>query len=238
VRELPKSENTLWWFWDPVEASGLHHLLYTGFSIVTHAMVPALCERWHTETSSFYLPVGEMTITLDDVYYLLHLPIQGHMLDHDAVVDRDRGVDLMIRVLGMSNVAARAKAKTEYGAHISYPTLKRLYEEHLTEARRLEDPQSREEMLERERERERERRRRSWCVRSFLPYLVGSALFTNKTNRHINLIYLDCMTDLQAIGKWSWGGMTLAYLYDYLDDSVRLNNITMTGCVTLLMIII
>jgi len=75
-------------------------------------------------------------------------------------------------------------------------------------------------------------------VRSFLPYLVGSALFTNKTNRHINLIYLDCMTDLQAIGKWSWGGMTLAYLYDYLDDSVRLNNITMTGCVTLLMIII
>jgi len=61
-------------------------------------------------------------------------------------------------------------------------------------------------------------------VRSFLLYLVGCAMFTNKTNRHIDLIYLDCMADLQAIGKWSWGGMTLAYLYDYLDDSVRLNN--------------
>ena len=61
-------------------------------------------------------------------------------------------------------------------------------------------------------------------MRSFLLYLVGCALFTNKTNRHIDLIYLDCMADLQAIGKWSWGGMTLAYLYDYLDDSVRLNN--------------
>ena len=61
-------------------------------------------------------------------------------------------------------------------------------------------------------------------MRSFLLYLVGCAMFTNKTNRHIDLIYLDCMADLQAIGKWSWGGMTLAYLYDYLDDSVRLNN--------------
>jgi len=75
-------------------------------------------------------------------------------------------------------------------------------------------------------------------VRGFLLYLIGYALFTNKTNRHFDLIYLDCMADLQAIGKWSWGGMTLAYLYNYLDDSVCLNNITMTGCTTLLMVII
>jgi len=75
-------------------------------------------------------------------------------------------------------------------------------------------------------------------VRSFLLYLVSCALFTNKMNRHIDLIYLDCMADLQAIGNWSCGGMTLAYLYDYLDDSVRLNNITMAGSTTLLMVII
>ena len=75
-------------------------------------------------------------------------------------------------------------------------------------------------------------------MRSFLLYRVGCALFTNKMNMHIDLIYLDCMADLQAIEKWSWGGMTLAYLYDYLDDSVRLNNITMAGCTTLLMVII
>ena len=168
-----------------------------------------------------------MTITLDDVYNLLHLPIQGCMLDHDAVVDRDHGITLMTRLLGMSDVAARAEAKSEYGAHISYPVLKRLYEEHLTEARRLDDPHTREERQERD-------RMRQWYVRSFLLYLVGCTLFTNKTNRHIDLIYLDCMADLNAIGKWSWGGITLAYLYDYLDNFVRLNNMTMAGCVTLL----
>jgi len=75
-------------------------------------MVCALCERWHTETSSFHLYVGEMTITLDDVYNLLHLPIQGRMLDNDAVLYQGRGIDLMTRLLGMSDVAARVEAKT------------------------------------------------------------------------------------------------------------------------------
>ena len=143
VRELSKSEDTLRWFWDPVEASGLHHLIYTRFSTVTHAMARALCERWHTETSSFHLPVGEMTITLDDVYNLLHIPIQGRMLDHDAAMDRDRGLDLMIRLLGMSEADARVEARTESAGHTSYPTLKRLYEAQLTETRWLEDPQTR-----------------------------------------------------------------------------------------------
>ena len=116
-------------------------------------------------------------ITLDDVYNLLHIPIQGHMLDHDARMDRDHGLDLMIRLLDMSKDDARVEARTESIGHISYPTLKRLYEAHLTEARWLVDPQTREEMQE-------SGRRRQWCVRSFLLYLVGCALFTNKTNTH------------------------------------------------------
>jgi len=41
-----------------VEASGLHGLIYTGYSSVSHVMIHALCERWHTETSSFHLPEG------------------------------------------------------------------------------------------------------------------------------------------------------------------------------------
>ena len=141
MRELSKQEKGLRWFWDLVEASGLHDLIYTRYSTVTHAMVCALCERWHTETGSFHLPVEEMTITLDDVYNLFHLPIQGRMMDHDAVVDRDHEINLMTMLFGMLDDAARAEAKTKYGAHISYPGLKRLYEEHLTEARRLDDPQ-------------------------------------------------------------------------------------------------
>ena len=35
VRELDIPENGLRWFWDHVEASGLHDLIYTGYSSMT-----------------------------------------------------------------------------------------------------------------------------------------------------------------------------------------------------------
>jgi len=49
----------------------------------------------------------------------------------------------------MSDVVAAKAWKNVYGAHITYITLKRLYEEHLTVARQLAVPQSREELQER-----------------------------------------------------------------------------------------
>jgi len=46
----------------------------------------------------------------------------------------------------MSDDATKAEVRTESAGHISYHTLKRLYEAHLTEVRRLEDPETREEI--------------------------------------------------------------------------------------------
>ena len=49
-----------------------------------------LFERWHQVTSSFHLPVEEMTITLDDVSCLLHLPLIGRHIDHvPSAFERD-----------------------------------------------------------------------------------------------------------------------------------------------------
>jgi len=142
VRELSRPEENFRWFRDPVRAFGLYDLLQTGYSSVTHAMVRALCERWHPETSSFHLPVGEMTITLHDVANLLHIPIEGHMLTFDIKMDREHAIRMMTTLLGMKGVAAAKACSDEYGGHITYTSLKRFYEEHLTEARWLEEPQS------------------------------------------------------------------------------------------------
>jgi len=71
------------------------------------------------------------------------------MLDHDDGMDWDREIDLMTRLLGMSDAAARAEVRAESAGHISYSIPKRVYEDHLTEVRQLENPQTREEMQER-----------------------------------------------------------------------------------------
>ena len=93
---LPVEDNR--WFWDPVDASGLRPLLLTGYESISHGLVCAMAERWHEETSSFHLPVGEMTITLDDVTCLLDIPIVGRLIGDDDL-DHDHGVDLMVNHL-------------------------------------------------------------------------------------------------------------------------------------------
>lgn len=57
--------------------------------MVNHRMLNAFVERWHSKTSSFHLSHGEMSITLDDVSYLLHLPINGRFLDHESMTKNE-----------------------------------------------------------------------------------------------------------------------------------------------------
>ncbi|KAH9325625.1 hypothetical protein KI387_005803, partial [Taxus chinensis] len=42
-----------------------------------HILMAALIERWDPATNVFHLPTGEMTVTLEDVYRILRLPIIG-----------------------------------------------------------------------------------------------------------------------------------------------------------------
>ncbi|KAL4306325.1 hypothetical protein AHAS_Ahas16G0167000 [Arachis hypogaea] len=60
-------------------------LAFTGFQHVSRvgemrghsALLSALVERWRPETYTFHLSVGEVTVTLEDVSYILDLPIIG-----------------------------------------------------------------------------------------------------------------------------------------------------------------
>ncbi|KAH9303980.1 hypothetical protein KI387_008384, partial [Taxus chinensis] len=63
-----------WALINHVGLSGIHD-----YSRITHnhAMLQALIERWNLEKNTFYLPTWEMTVTLEDVFRILRLPITG-----------------------------------------------------------------------------------------------------------------------------------------------------------------
>jgi len=93
-------------------------------------------ERWQEETNSFHLPVGEMTITLDDVACLLGIPITGRLLP-DRELTRDEGLKMM-QVDLLFTTETAAKEMTKQGvAHISFGVLKRRYEELLNRCNQL-----------------------------------------------------------------------------------------------------
>jgi len=66
-------------------------LLKNGYESISHELVCALTKRWHEETISFHLPIGKMTVTLDNVACLLDILIIGRLIEEDDL-SHDWGV--------------------------------------------------------------------------------------------------------------------------------------------------
>jgi len=158
------------WFWDEVNMSGLTPLLTSGYENISHGFVCTMSKRWHEETNSFHLPVGEMTITLDDVACLLGIPITGRLLP-DRELTSEEGLE-MIQVELTAKAAAKEMTK-QGAAHDSFGVLKRRYEELLNSCNQLLEPDTQEEQDERAQV-------RLACIKAFLMLLLGWTLFSCK----------------------------------------------------------
>ncbi|XP_028188518.1 protein MAIN-LIKE 2-like [Glycine soja] len=97
-------------------------------SVVTGdpGLISAFAERWQRETSTFYLPVGELTITLDDVTSLLHLPITG-ALHRFEPLGMDEAVLLLTELLEVFGEEARAETIRAHGAYVRLSWLCEVY---------------------------------------------------------------------------------------------------------------
>ncbi|KAL8098032.1 hypothetical protein AgCh_030966 [Apium graveolens] len=62
-----------------LQSSGFYGVVRVSALQLDWSLLSALVERWRPETHTFHLPMGELTITLEDVV-LLGLPIDGRAL--------------------------------------------------------------------------------------------------------------------------------------------------------------
>ena len=91
-----------------VAGTGLSPLIVCIVDTGDRGLISSFVERWHRETNSFHLPVGEVTIILDDVASLLHLPIVGDLHTFQPL-HVDEAVLMLVDLLLLSPEAARAK---------------------------------------------------------------------------------------------------------------------------------
>ncbi|XP_006601549.1 protein MAIN-LIKE 1-like [Glycine soja] len=142
-----------------VAATELSPLIACSLDTSGRGLISAFVERWYKETSSFHLPVREVTITLDDVASLLHLPIIGafHIFETFHV---DKAVLMLIELLEVFGDEARAETIQCHEAYIRLSWLREIY-------------QSKCEV-------------EHWTVvaRAYLFHLLGSTLFANKSATH------------------------------------------------------
>lgn len=68
---------------DVIERCGLSSLLDMPWFTVNRGLLTALAERWHSDTNTFHFATGEMTVTLEDCYRILRIPIASAILPYE-----------------------------------------------------------------------------------------------------------------------------------------------------------
>lgn len=162
----------------------------TGYSTTNHVILNAFVERWHSETSSFYIPLGEMFITLDDVSCLLHLLIRGRLLDHGRIT-KDEELEMMVDHLRDNSEEAKDELDRTRGAHAMFEYLMKIYE---TEILRAEQPASDYEQVG---------LHIAHAIRAYLLYLVGTSIFMDKSSSYTDVVYILYFLDFERIHEYN-----------------------------------
>jgi hypothetical protein len=162
----------------------------------------ALSERWRPETHTFWFPTGECTVTLEDVYMLLGLPIKGKtvngktnyansicmdLLDTDLLDDNSRGQGILISCLK------------------AYYNNLQLDENSTKEARIIK-------------------------IRCYIMLLIGLFLFPKGSGFSMHVMYLHLLRHVDKIRSYSLGSDYFAFLYNSLCKNALKNISTFFGC--------
>lgn len=67
-----------------IAVCGLSHILSMPCYPKIKALLTTLAERWHSDHNKFHLPTGEITVTTEDVYQILRIPIIGELVTRDV----------------------------------------------------------------------------------------------------------------------------------------------------------
>ncbi|KAH1154544.1 hypothetical protein GYH30_049996 [Glycine max] len=194
-----------------VAATGLSPLIDCSIIIGDPGLISAFVESWHGETSTFHLPVGELTITLDDVSSLLHLSITSALHSFHALSTEEARF-FLTELLEESAEEARAETTLTRGAYVRLGWVRDIFETRCQAQR--------------------------WIVtaRAYLLHLVGCALFANKSATYVHVVHLDAFRDLAQSGGYAWGVAALVHIYDQLDEACRITTRQLAGYLTLLQI--
>ncbi|KAH1217303.1 Protein MAIN-LIKE 1 [Glycine max] len=154
-----------------VIVSGLSPLIACSLNTGDRGLISTFVERWHKETSSFHLPVGEVTITLDDVASLLHLSIV-RVFHNFEQLHVDDAVDILVKLLEVSAAEARAETIQCHDSYVRLSWLRDVYQMKIEAY--------------------------YWIVaaRVYLLHLLGCTLFANKSVTHVHVVFLDALCDL------------------------------------------
>lgn len=165
---------------------GLHGVFLLGTVKINHALVTALLELWRQDTHTLHLPIGEATITFQDVAVLLGLPMIAEL----SLATRD-----------MTG-----------GPVISYYIYHLMPIHWMGQIKITMTPRAICRMISIQ----CHRRCHATVCPGVYSEPIGSLLFPYKSRSDVRLLLLPLHRDLEEIGNFSWSTSVLTCLYRQL----------------------
>ena len=176
---------------DIIKLVGLDGFFRAPSRKIDHCLISALVDRWRSETHTFHLPHGEMSITLEDVEVIFGLLIDGEVLvGLTAVVDGNwRQLCEELLVFG---VPANDN-KILVGQRILISRLVKCIAKPLPHGvMKIQIHQ---------------------YVRCYILALLGDKIFMDKSRDRVHLMFLEFLRNFCDPPQYSWGSGCLAWLY-------------------------
>lgn len=171
-------------------------------------LISALVERWRPKTNSFHLPIGEMTITLQDISCLWGLPISGKL-----IVGQSDGnwSDMIERYLGIppedQEIKKKKRKKEDDTFALSYSRYSITLSKLRDRFRVMPSNPTQREI--------------DWHSRALVLEILGSIIFTDSSGDSVPAMYLQFMDNLATHTEYNWGGAVLAMLYRQLNNGAE-----------------
>ncbi|KAL2923271.1 Protein MAINTENANCE OF MERISTEMS, partial [Bienertia sinuspersici] len=164
------------------------------YGYVTHVDAPLISsfvERWQPDTNSFHLHFGEMTIMLHDVWYILRIPIEGHLVDDQSSIDSLKGHAAELFGMPVGDLTGGPDGGESHwaGGRVSITSIDYF-------CRRRQPTRCDETQLT-----------------GWLFLLLGCTLFVDKSGNKIRPRDIVEALEPDSIHEFSWGSAALAYLY-------------------------
>lgn len=181
--------------------TGLYVVVRLETIAIDHALITVLVERWRQETHTFHLPVGETTVTLQDVAVLLGLRIDGRLIISPIIPD--------VRAMCQELLGVTPDERTLDGTGLRLRWLRDTFGAG-------PPPQATEDVV-------------GNFARAYILALIGVMLFADKSRNQVRLFLLPLLRDLEEAGSLSRGSAVLACLYHELCRATSPDNSGIAG---------
>ena len=174
-----------------INVAGFGHLLSIPSIDINHHLITALVERWRLETHTFHFPLGESTITLQDVALQLGLSIDGQPVTGFTSGDMVEASQYLLGSIPPPNVIK--------GNTIKLSWLSNNFQQLPADA--TDDVIAQHAI-------------------THILSLIGSLLMPDTSAGRVHLMYMLLLADLTHVATYSWGSAVLACLYRALDHGI------------------